>query len=138
MKLLWKVHFSGVISHIPVSGQSPVCRLLRRAHLLPGHPTFGAILLFDCYNVASPSSIKHTHWCPMDCSYSSKYHQFSRMLSRWFRVVALFMVTFVLFDVCIPEPCSAQTTAPVQSVSQIHLQAELHWPISQREFGFPA
>lgn len=46
------------------------------------------------------------------------------MLPHWFRFVALFMMTFVLFDVCIPEPCDAQTPAATQSIVQIQAQHE--------------
>ena len=48
--------------------------------------------------------------------------EFTRMLPRWFRFVALFMMSFVLFDVCTPEPCVAQIPPATQSGATIQLQ----------------
>lgn len=53
----------------------------------------------------------------------SLYHQSKRMLPHWFRFVALFMMTFVLFDVCTPEPCDAQALATPCAI-QIQVQHE--------------
>jgi hypothetical protein len=40
----------------------------------------------------------------------------------WVKFVALLMTLFVVLDVCTPEPCDAQTVAPVRSQSQVQAQ----------------
>ena len=40
-------------------------------------------------------------------------------MPRWTKFVALFMLTFAMFDVCSPEKCDAQLLGPNQSSVQI-------------------
>jgi hypothetical protein len=41
-------------------------------------------------------------------------------MPRWIKFVALFMLTFAVFDVCSPERCEAQVEVPIQSSVQFH------------------
>jgi hypothetical protein len=43
-------------------------------------------------------------------------------MPRWIKFVALFMLTFALFDVCSPEQCEAQLLGPVQHSVQVQTQ----------------
>lgn len=43
-------------------------------------------------------------------------------MPRWVQFAALFMLTFVVFDVCSPESCEAQLSAPIERSMQFQAQ----------------
>ena len=40
-------------------------------------------------------------------------------MSRWIKFVAVFMLTFLVFDVCAPESCEAQVLVSAQTQVQV-------------------
>jgi hypothetical protein len=43
-------------------------------------------------------------------------------MRSWIKFVAVFILAFMMFDVCSPERCEAQPLAPTPSSIQIHAQ----------------
>jgi hypothetical protein len=43
-------------------------------------------------------------------------------MPSWLKFVALFMLAFMVFDVCIPEACEAETLTPAPTHSQVQAQ----------------
>ena len=81
------------------------------------------------YRDLSLAILRHSRTCRFSCYLSDRnssnesrrwrvfVYTLITNMPCWFKFVALFLVAFMLFDVCAPEPCEAQLSAPAQSTS---------------------